>query len=166
MKRKERICLAGDFRALEADLPRLVVHLPAITCEARMTIHGSVRTIELHTLGGGHSPGDTFLYLPTERIAFMAKLLLVNVHPALRFGNPAEWVRMRNQVATFNLDVVVPGHGPVGSRSHLVELRDFIQWLTDCASESVHTLPRHLPPSKAWWVRKGGPISTCIFPPP
>ena len=46
------------------ELPHLETVLPSVIFEKHLVIHGSKRTVELHCIGGGHSPSDTFLYLP------------------------------------------------------------------------------------------------------
>jgi len=49
------------------DLSQLQIVLPSMLFEEKLTITGSDKTVELYCLGGGHSPSDTFMYLPKKK---------------------------------------------------------------------------------------------------
>jgi cyclase len=48
------------------DLPQLKMVLPSVIFEKHLVIHGSKRNVELHCLGGGHSPSDLFISPPRK----------------------------------------------------------------------------------------------------
>jgi cyclase len=53
------------------DLPDMQIVLPSVTFEGKLTIEGSRRKVELYCMGGGHTPSDTFMYVPDDKVAFM-----------------------------------------------------------------------------------------------
>lgn len=78
------------------DLPRLKLVLPTVIFEEILIVEGSKRKVELHCLGGGHTPSDTFMYLPEEKIVFMGDLVTENLH--LPIFNPDVYISILNQV--------------------------------------------------------------------
>ncbi|MHB1684584.1 MAG: MBL fold metallo-hydrolase [Bacilli bacterium] len=108
-------------------LPTLQVTLPTVTFEHQLQIHGSRRTVEVVTYGGGHTPSDAFLYLPNEKIAFMGDLVLVDTHPMIGDqGNPGEWLTILDKVSMLNIDAIVPGHGNIGNRRNISDMRQYL----------------------------------------
>jgi cyclase len=100
-------------------------------------LRGSARAVELLSYGGGHTPSDAFLYLPAERVAIMGDLGGVANHMALRFGDPLEWTRILERVEVLEIDAMVPGHGPVGTRADLATLRRYLADLQRLAAEAL-----------------------------
>ncbi|HUS16566.1 MAG TPA: MBL fold metallo-hydrolase, partial [Chloroflexia bacterium] len=121
----------GEYRAIVAGLDTLQLRLPDLTFDKSLVFHGTHRTAELITYGGGHTPSDAFLYLPNERLLYMGDLVPVGFHPMMQQGDPEEWDRILARVGELNIETIVPGHGPVGTVWDLVRTR---QYLTDLQS--------------------------------
>lgn len=116
-------------QAILATMPMLEVRLPNLTFSERLVFRGSKRLAELITFGGGHTGSDAVLYLPDERIVFMADLLFIGVHPYLADGDPDETLRIIGQVMQLDPKNLVPGHGPVGTIDHLKLMVQYIDAL-------------------------------------
>ena len=69
-------------------------------------------------MGPGHTIGDAVAFLPKEGILFTGDLC-VNWRSGNNIGdpdaNPVNWARALNQMATWNVKTVVPGHGSLGT---------------------------------------------------
>ncbi|MBI5960268.1 MAG: MBL fold metallo-hydrolase [Chloroflexi bacterium] len=129
-----------DYYRLElVELPHLALRLPDQTFDQQMTLYGSARTAEVITFGGGHTVSDAILYLPDEQIAFVADLLFNGFHPWLGDGDPAEWLRIYEQIEALDplVEVLVPGHGAVATPDALAALRRYIPVLQQLAAEVV-----------------------------
>ncbi|MFJ8066408.1 MBL fold metallo-hydrolase [Psychrobacillus sp. NPDC096426] len=109
------------------ELPHLETVLPSVIFEKHLVIHGSKRTVELHCLGGGHSPSDTFLYLPADKIAFMGDIITEKIH--LPINNPKEFLTILENVKQMDMDTVVPGHGEVGTLALGETLMSYLSFL-------------------------------------
>jgi cyclase len=117
-QRALEIGLATDREFISAaDTVRIV--LPDVTFEERLVLHGSARTAELVTFGAGHTESDVVLYLPSERIAFVGDLGFFHSHTWAGDGSPADWARVVPRVLALGAEVIVPGHGPVGTPADL-----------------------------------------------
>lgn len=128
--------IASDRQYMEM-LPELILTLPTLTFDQQMSIHGSKRTVELITFGGGHTQSDAFLYIPEERIAVMGDLVLSRHHPVMRYANPQEWLQILEQVEALGVDTIVPGHGEVGTLRQLQEVRGYIAEMLALVEEIV-----------------------------
>lgn len=69
---------------------------------------------EVHHAGQAHTPGDSFVWLPQQRIVFSGDIVYVqrmlSISPA---SNSKSWVTAFEAMAALNPRVVVPGHGHV-----------------------------------------------------
>lgn len=83
----DSILFEGYDRGHLDGLPTLRYTLSDVTFDRGMKFHGSKRTAEAVTYGGGHTASDAILYLPDEKVVFMGDLLFVACHPYLADGN-------------------------------------------------------------------------------
>ena len=90
---------------------RAVRHvLPDVTYETRHALPLDGRVIELVHIDRAVSPGDTLVWLPTERVLIAGDVLVNPVSFALSVY-PSGWIRTLEWVDSLNAAVIVPGHG-------------------------------------------------------
>ena len=144
---------------LLAALPDLTFRLPDLTFDGPLVFHGTRRTVELHVVAPGHTVSDVYLLLPQDRICFMGDLGFLRQQPFLFFAVPQAWIAWLDQAAQLDVDVFVPGHGPLGDKADLALLRRYIadlqalvkQALVEEGLSAEETLARSLPaPFDAW----------------
>lgn len=139
------------YRVLAESLEGLKICLPQRTFEDRLTISGSTRQVELLCYGGGHTGSDSFLMIPDEGILFLADLLFVGCHPFLPDGNPKNWIAILERIKGLDADVLVPGHGPLGQKTDLDLMINYIEMIRDIARNDPGNLPSRLPkPFDTW----------------
>ena len=136
-KREKAVLELATNGAWVSALPTFEMRVPDVTFEQKLVFHRSQRRVELLTLGGGHTPSDSFLYLPDDSIAFMGDLLFVESHPSIWQDNPQAWIDILMQVEAMELSTVVPGHGPLGTRESLTILRQYFEKLREIASAVI-----------------------------
>ncbi|MBG9455716.1 hypothetical protein ABE61_17035 [Lysinibacillus sphaericus] len=117
------------------DLSQLQIVLPSMLFEEKLTIAGSDKTVELYCLGGGHSPSDTFMYLPKEKIAFMGDLVTEDLHVPIY--NPEEFLNILKRVKQIDINIIVPGHGNVADLTVCDTLIDYLSYMTQRAKEAL-----------------------------
>ncbi len=120
-------------------LPNLVYTLPTITFDQQMSIHGSDRTVQLITYGGGHTQSDAFVYLPEEKIAVMGDLVLSKHHLFMMYANPQVWLNILERVELLGVETIVPGHGEVCSMKELHEVKNYINDIVALVAETVQS---------------------------
>jgi cyclase len=103
------------YRANLAALSQLEIREPNLTFTDQVDFIGPKRVAHLICYGGGHTGSDSILYLPQERIIFMADLLFVGTHFYLPDGDPDEVRRTLARIMQLPATTLVPGHGRIGN---------------------------------------------------
>jgi glyoxylase-like metal-dependent hydrolase (beta-lactamase superfamily II) len=111
---------------------------PTITFDTRLVIYGTKRHIEILAMGTSHTKDDSIVYLPLERIAFMADVGSVNNHPMFEHGNPEKWVQVLKKVRKMDIDIIVPGHGNVGQATELDTVIKYIEKVMDITEDFIN----------------------------
>jgi glyoxylase-like metal-dependent hydrolase (beta-lactamase superfamily II) len=113
----KRAADAPDLKAaLDADKAfyeqKKNVHLvfPDLTFSDRLAIELGERHVEVLHYGRAVTPGDTFVYLPKEKILLLGDLIVNPITFALS-GYPTEWLHVLEKVDALDATTIVTGHG-------------------------------------------------------
>jgi len=158
-KKEAYLMWFGYYEALVESHPILKTRLPELTFDQELVIHGSEKTAELISYGSGHTESDLILYLPSEKIAFMGDLVFIEMHPYMGDGNPDHWVEYLNKVKDLDIEIVVPGHGPIGNKESFSTIIQYIKMIENLSTEMIKegkdenkidsiAIP---PPFDGWW---------------
>lgn len=102
---------------------------PTLTYHDRLTLTLGGREIQLLHYGRGVTPGDTFLYLPREKIVIAGDLLVNPISFALGCY-PTEWLQALERIDRLDAATIVPGHGePLHDRTLLHATMDVFRRL-------------------------------------
>ena len=102
---------------------------PGIAFGDFMALDDGERRLELRRMGPGHTIGDSVAYLPREGILFTGDLCVnwrSGNNVSDRDANHPNWVRALNEMATWNVKTVIPGHGSPGTTETLRAQSAFI----------------------------------------
>lgn len=99
------------------------------TFEIWKTLHLADTVVELLEVGPAHSKGDTLVYLPVERVLFTGDILFIGSHPVVWAGPISNWLRACNFILSLDVDVIVPGHGPITDKHGVQEVKDYLQYV-------------------------------------
>jgi cyclase len=85
------------------------------------------RRIRLLHFGTGHTRGDVLVYLPDNRILFTGDLGFLYVTPLAHEGHIGNWIRVGRRVLDeIDADIVVGGHGPIGTKRDLAKMQAYL----------------------------------------
>jgi len=104
---KKLVSAQGELR----DLKEIKPTPPNVTYESKLTIHKGSREIQLLFLGRGHTAGDTFVYLPKEKIVCTGD---EEEGARVAYMGDAyfdEWVATLDKLKQLDFNLVLPGHG-------------------------------------------------------
>jgi cyclase len=118
----------GDF-----DFDGIELLAPGETFDGELTVHVGAREVRLIELGPAHTRGDTVALLPADRVLFCGDILFNGGHPIAWAGPVSNWIAACERILEMEVDVVVPGHGPVTDKRAVRELRDYFQYLHERA---------------------------------
>ncbi|WP_203335025.1 MBL fold metallo-hydrolase [Planococcus beigongshangi] len=127
----------AEMAKLLEELPILQLVLPSLTFERKMIISGTERHVELYCLGGGHSPSDTFLYVPQEKAAFMGDIVTEELH--LPIFQPEEFLSILQEAKKMDIQSLLPGHGDIGTTQQIDTMIQYISMMIHAVKEAQQT---------------------------
>lgn len=87
--------------------------LPSITYDEALVLYAGGVEVELWHPGWGHTPGDTFLFLPEQRVAICGDLIFAGYHYNYEHASPAGVRQGLRALESLDADVFIPGHGAI-----------------------------------------------------
>ena len=99
--------------------------IPNLSFSEKLTLHQDATNIELINLGPAHTAGDTLVHLPNEKILFAGDIGSFGVTPLHGSGYAAGVIKTCDKILEMDVVTIVPGHGPVGGKTELAEMRDY-----------------------------------------
>jgi cyclase len=106
----------------------------SIVFRGDLTLHVGDHTFELiHT--PGHTPGQTTVHVPEERVAFTGDTLFSGCQTWLMTSDLDQWLAALERIRQLDVDWLVPGHGPVVTRQYLdVQRSHLLAWKSAVAT--------------------------------
>jgi cyclase len=113
---------AFDFRGIE-------LALPEETFSGELTLQVGDRKLTLIEVGPAHTRGDTLVHDPAERVLFSGDILFSGAHPIAWAGPVSNWIVACDRILAMDVEVIVPGHGPLAGPAAVRELKAYFEYL-------------------------------------
>jgi glyoxylase-like metal-dependent hydrolase (beta-lactamase superfamily II) len=123
----------GGLTAREAFLAQFAnVRRPTATFDADYDLVVGGETVRLVAVGGGHAADMTYVLFPEERVLFVVDVISLKRLPFMTMPgyDAADNAMIFEKALALDFDVVVPGHGDIGSRQDLVDHQQYYADLT------------------------------------
>lgn len=113
--------------------------VPDITFTERMSISLGGKSVELIYVGLSHSDNMIVMHFPAERALFAVDFISVKRLPYMNLSDAyfPEWIDAVKKVEAMDFDILVPGHGPLGTKADVTEHREYLQALYDSVLEAA-----------------------------
>jgi glyoxylase-like metal-dependent hydrolase (beta-lactamase superfamily II) len=108
--------------------PRKII-APTTTFDGRMTYHYGRNVVEVFPMVPAHTYGDLVVHLPQHRIMFVGDIGFFYVVPFCQNAHPSNWIEVCHRIERMDVQTIVPGHGPLGGKAELAEMRDYLALL-------------------------------------
>ncbi len=78
------------------------------------------------------------MHFPEERAVFAVDFISVKRLPYMNLNDAyfPDWIEAVNKVEAMDFDILVPGHGPLGTRADVTEHRQYLQALYDAVLDA------------------------------
>jgi cyclase len=130
---QKRAALQQQIAATEAEqkqFAEIKPTPPTMTYASHLTLHRGQREIQLLFLGRGHTPGDTVVFLPKERIVCTGDLMESRL-AYMGDGIFDEWITTLDAVKKLDFGTVLPGHGvPFHEKALITAYQSYLKDLT------------------------------------
>lgn len=105
--------------------PRKVLP-PATTVDGKMTYYYGRNIVEVFPMVPAHTYGDLVVYLPQHGILFAGDIAFYYVAPFCQNAHPSNWISVCEQIDAMAVTTIVPGHGPLGGKGELAEMKEYL----------------------------------------
>jgi glyoxylase-like metal-dependent hydrolase (beta-lactamase superfamily II) len=102
---------------------------PHTTVDGKLTYHYGQNVVEVLPMLPAHTYGDLVVYLPQHRVMFVGDIGFFYVAPFCQNAHPSNWIEICKKIESMPVDVIVPGHGPLGGKSELADMRGYLELL-------------------------------------
>jgi len=127
------------------DTPGTPIGLPRITFSDELSVHLGGKEVQAKYFGRGHTSGDAVIYFPDLKVVHTGDLFLgrqaarggaatqtrppgVNIYvDYAQGGSFFEWTKTLDGALQLDFDTVIPGHGPVSTKSDVVKFRSDLE---------------------------------------
>jgi len=102
---------------------------PALTSDQKMTYHYGGATVELLPMVPAHTYGDIVVNIPEHKVLFAGDIAFFYVAPWCQNAHPSKWIDTCEAIERMDVQTIVAGHGPLGTKSELADMRGYLALL-------------------------------------
>jgi cyclase len=113
----------------QAGMSELTLAPATTTFTGSVTYRYGDLEVQLIANAPAHTWGDVMVYVPQYRLLFAGDVAFSYVTPPAHNGHITKWIEAIDRIMTMDVDIIVPGHGPVGSKRELAETRAYLELL-------------------------------------
>ena len=121
---EEKRSLYAEMIQKEDRFEDLVITLPTILFDEKIVLHYTPEI--LLTYHGGHTAGSSTVFIPEERVLFSGDLIFAGYHPYLGDADIPRWIEVLEELLTWDIESIVPGHGDLCDKKELKRHRDYL----------------------------------------
>lgn len=110
--------------------------VPTETFEGQKLLkYSGMEILMIHT--GGHTPGSSIVWLPSEKILFAGDLIFSGRYPFLATANVKELIEVLRWLPGLGARVIVPGHGALCDYNEVNSQRNYIEITWELTAEHI-----------------------------
>ena len=87
--------------------------MPNAAFRDRMSLYLGGKEIQVLYFGPAHTRGDSIIFVPQDRIAYLSEVFFLDEFPNMAGGYGVAWIQVLERVLALDADIFVPGHGPI-----------------------------------------------------
>ncbi|WP_382159061.1 MBL fold metallo-hydrolase [Hydrogenophaga sp. UC242_50] len=111
------------------DFRGIVYTPPTKTFSGEIDLKVGNKTVKLVEVGPAHTKGDVLAYIPEDKIVYTGDILFNGGHPIVWAGPVDNWIRACDLMLGWDVDVVVPGHGPITDKTGVRALKHYLEYV-------------------------------------
>ena len=104
---------------------------PTTTFETELERMVGDKKVLLKHVGPAHTPGDVLAYVPADKTVFTGDILFIEGHPIMWEGPVSNWISACDNILAMDVDIIVPGHGPITDKKGVTAVRNYLIYVRD-----------------------------------
>ncbi|MDB5430819.1 MAG: fold metallo-hydrolase [Caulobacter sp.] len=101
------------------------------TFEGAMNLKVGDKDVRLIDVGPAHTKSDILVHVPADKVVYTGDILFAGAHPAIWAGPVANWIKACDLILSWDVDTIVPGHGPIVGKQAVREFKAYLQYVWD-----------------------------------
>jgi glyoxylase-like metal-dependent hydrolase (beta-lactamase superfamily II) len=107
------------------------IPLPTLTFEDQLTLRYGGTEVQLLYYGPAHTFGDTLVYFPESKVLFAGDVAFFYSMPLAAAGKIGSWLKVIDRVKEMDVELIIPGHGPIGGKQELEDEREYFEFVME-----------------------------------
>jgi len=114
---------------LPYDFKKVTPTMPTRTFEGELVLDVGGRKVHLLQVGPAHTMGDIIVHVPDARTLFCADIVFIGSTPVMWAGPVENMFAALKKILDMDVDVIVPGHGPVTDKSGVQQVLSYWEYV-------------------------------------
>ncbi|MBU4569208.1 MAG: MBL fold metallo-hydrolase, partial [Alphaproteobacteria bacterium] len=103
--------------------------LPTRTFSGTLDLKVGDKAVQLIEVGPAHTGGDVLVHVPGDRTVFTGDVLFIDGTPLMWAGPVRNWIVACEKITAMDVDVIVPGHGPITDKAGVRRVADYLAFV-------------------------------------
>lgn len=104
---------------------------PTRTFDGQLDLRVGDKPVHLLEVGPAHTRGDVLVHSPNDRVVYTGDILFIEGTPVMWQGPVANWIKACLLIEDMDVDLIVPGHGPITDKHGVAKVRQYLQYVRD-----------------------------------
>jgi cyclase len=87
------------------------------------------KQVQLIDVGPAHTSSDVLVFVPCNKIVYTGDIMFVGGHPAIWAGPISNWIAACDLILNSDVEVIVPGHGPICTKDGVHRFRNYLVYI-------------------------------------
>ena len=102
--------------------------LPTRTFSGELSLKVGDKPVRLIEVGPAHTRGDVLVHMPADRKVFTGDILFIDGTPLMWAGPVRNWIAACDRILAMDVDVIVPGHGPITDKAGVRRVSEYLSF--------------------------------------
>ena len=111
------------------DFSGIDIKKPTRTFADRLELQVGSKEVHLIDLGPAHTRSDSVVLVPKDRVVFTGDLMFVEGTPIAWAGPVSNWIAACDKILAMDVDVIVPGHGPICDKQAVRDMKGYLEFI-------------------------------------
>lgn len=111
------------------DFENVEERAPTKTFSGAMDMKVGDKAVRLIEVGPAHTGGDVLVHVPGDKAVFTGDILFIDGTPLMWAGPVANWIRACETIIAMDVDIIVPGHGPITDKAGVRRVADYLTYV-------------------------------------
>jgi len=103
--------------------------MPTRTFSGTLDLKVGDKAVQLIEVGPAHTGGDVLVHVPGDRAVFTGDILFIDGTPLMWAGPVRNWIGACEKIIAMDVDVIVPGHGPITDKAGVQRVADYLAYV-------------------------------------